>query len=220
MTDEKAQKAGFKTRIKAFSDGMFRNYQIMRKRWEISNAEKKRAAEISRLGMTAFRLYGKKELTMESLEPQIQKIEKIDQNIKKLEEKLRDIIMNADLPRQLPAGQVSKPDVKAEAPKKPEPEKKPEPIKTAEPEKKVAEKKPAPAKKTAPVKETPAKKATPVKKAAPAKKPAAAKKPEPAKKTEAPKSAKAATPKVSVKDAEKDATKVEKKPEANAPDKK
>lgn len=95
---------GFKERVRNFSDGMFRNYQIMKKRWEISSAEKKRASEISKLGNLVFRLHKSSELTLEKLEPQVQKIDHVERRIKILEEKLRDIIMRADLPRQLEAG--------------------------------------------------------------------------------------------------------------------
>jgi len=112
------EKPTIKHRIRSFSDNMFRNYQIMRKRWEITNREKKRSAEISRLGSTVYRLFQSDELKRDDLAPQIEKIKKIDLEIKNLEENLRDIIMKADLPRQLAAG----PAVKKETPiKKTEP---------------------------------------------------------------------------------------------------
>ncbi|MBN1878832.1 hypothetical protein JW823_01870 [bacterium] len=104
MQNKDQEQTGWKSRVRAFSDSMFRNYQIMRKRWEISAAEKKRTQEISKLGNQVFRLYRKEGPSIHELEPQIKKIESIDSEIKVLEEVLRDIIMRADMPRQLPAG--------------------------------------------------------------------------------------------------------------------
>ncbi|MBN1296899.1 hypothetical protein JXA80_08950 [bacterium] len=114
MNEMNPQPARIKDRIKSFSDSMFRNYQIMKKRWEISNSEKKRAAEIAHLGNTVFRLYRKEGLSPEKIEPQIKKIEQLENEIKVLEEKLRDIIMKADLPRQLQAGNLHPPPVPRE----------------------------------------------------------------------------------------------------------
>ncbi|MCD4653278.1 hypothetical protein K8T06_05025 [bacterium] len=114
MTEKKPDNSGIKYRIKSFSDNMFRNYQIMRKRWEITSSEKKRATEISRLGNTVYRLFQDQKLLpdLKKIEPQIKKIEKIDLIIKNLEERLRDIIMRTDMPRQLSAGQPVKVSVK------------------------------------------------------------------------------------------------------------
>lgn len=107
MSKPEQEKTSIKQKIKFFSDSMFRNYQVMRKRWEISNSEKKRSVEIARLGNMAFRLYQTNELSPEKISAQVKKIEKLVEEIKHLEETLRDIIMRADEPRQLSAGDAA-----------------------------------------------------------------------------------------------------------------
>jgi hypothetical protein len=104
MNSKDREKTDWRERLRLFSDSMFRNVQIVRKRWEISACEKKRTAEISRLGSMAYRLYKNKSLTEKDIEPQVQQIEKLDIELKNLEETLRDLIIKADIPRQLPAG--------------------------------------------------------------------------------------------------------------------
>ena len=188
MNSEKTAPKGLKDRVRNFSDSMFRNYQIMRKRWEISSAEKKRASEIARLGNMVFRLFKSSELSSEKIEPQIRKIDHVEREIKILEEKLRDIIMRADLPRQLESGSVSPEPKSPAAPEKPAKVKTPPaPAETAPPETPPAQKTqktPAPAGKTAPVKKVdsgktvqPVTQKEPVIKPEPVKKPESVKKP-------------------------------------------
>ncbi len=104
MNQNAQEKSDWRGKLRSFSDNMFRNYQIVRKRWEISACEKRRSAEIARLGNLVFRLYKKKSLTEKEIEPQIQRIEKIEVELTVLEEALRDLVIRADVPRQLPAG--------------------------------------------------------------------------------------------------------------------
>ncbi|MGB3975585.1 MAG: hypothetical protein WBM02_00010 [bacterium] len=104
MNQNAQEKSDWRGKLRSFSDNMFRNYQIVRKRWEISACEKKRSAEIARLGNLVFRLYKKKALTDKEIEPQIQRIEKIEVELTVLEDALRDLIIKADMPRQLTAG--------------------------------------------------------------------------------------------------------------------
>lgn len=104
MNSKDREKADWRERLRLFSDSMFRNVQIVRKRWEISACEKKRTAEISRLGNLAYRLYKNKSLTEKDIEQQVQRVEKLEIELRHLEETLRDLIIRADIPRQLPAG--------------------------------------------------------------------------------------------------------------------
>jgi hypothetical protein len=128
MNGKDSEQIDWRDKLRAFSDSMFRNCQIVRKRWEISSFEKKRKLEIIRLGNLAYRLHRKKSLTPEELEKQIKRVEKIDAELKALEERLRDLIIKSDVPRQLTTGtecesgrsEQKSSELKAELEKKPE----------------------------------------------------------------------------------------------------
>lgn len=122
MNQNAQEKSDWRGKLRSFSDNMFRNYQIVRKRWEISACEKKRSEEIARLGNLVFRLYKKKSLTEKEIEAQIQRIEKIEIELTVLEEALRDLVVKADVPRQLTAGPLV--EIKPEVDEAVEPEKK------------------------------------------------------------------------------------------------
>lgn len=121
MNQTAQEKSDWRGKLRSFSDNMFRNYQIVRKRWEISACEKKRSEEIARLGNLVFRLYKKKSLTDKEIEAQIQRIEKIEIELTVLEEALRDLVVKADVPRQLTAGPPV--EIKPEVDEAVEPEK-------------------------------------------------------------------------------------------------
>jgi len=91
-----------KGKLKKFSNEVFRNYLIMRLRWRISALERQRTAEVSDLGNRIFRLMKKKKLEIPEVESLFSVIENFETEIEIQEEKLRDIIMKSDVPRQIP----------------------------------------------------------------------------------------------------------------------
>ncbi|MBN1355509.1 hypothetical protein JXA40_04455 [bacterium] len=115
--------SGFKGKMRNFSDEVFRNYLIMRLRWKISALERQRASEIQDLGNRVFRLFKRKELKVPGAESLMRTIEDLEAKIEVQEEKLREVIIRADVPRQIPektAGESGKKDAPA-AEGKPEP---------------------------------------------------------------------------------------------------
>ncbi|MBN1550778.1 hypothetical protein JW979_04895 [bacterium] len=108
MTDlNDKPKKSFREKLVSFSDEVFRNYMIMRLRWKISALEKRRSAEIIDLGNRTFRLIKRKQLEIPKVENLVRTIDKLETDIETLEERLRDIIIRSDLPKQLTTGEVS-----------------------------------------------------------------------------------------------------------------
>lgn len=132
MDNNDRNPADFNSSIRWLSKSVVRNWMIMRKRWEIAAAERKRRNEISRLGNQAYRLCCDNRLSAEELESQIRKVAAIDQEIKTLEENLRDILLKVESSgrqeeapvdcKQIPADPVD-PDARAPAIQSP-----PEPV--------------------------------------------------------------------------------------------
>jgi hypothetical protein len=110
-----------KSRLRNFSDEVFRNYLVMRMRWKISALERQRTTEVRDLGNRVFRLYKRKELTVPGADSLLKTIEELEADIELQEEKLREIIMRADVSRQIPESTEPDPTpvVTAEKPIKP-----------------------------------------------------------------------------------------------------
>ncbi len=108
MNHEEKRKT-FKTRLRSFSDEVFRNYLIMRKRWEISALERQRNVEIKDLGNRVYRLIQRKKIEIPDVDRVVSAIQSIDSEIQLQEERLRELIIRADFPKQI-SGRQDIPD--------------------------------------------------------------------------------------------------------------
>ncbi len=104
--DYSAMKKTFRSRLRNFSEEVFRNYLIMRMRWEISSLERQRTAEIRDLGNRVYRLLKRKKLQVPELDSFVTAIAHIDSKIEVKEENLREVIMRVDLPGQITGGKA------------------------------------------------------------------------------------------------------------------
>ena len=138
------KKASIKNRLRAFSDEVFRNYLIMRLRWSISALERRRTNEIKDLGNRVFRLLQRKEIVIPETDKIVKIIQDLELKIEAQEERLRDIIMKADLPKQLSDATAEKEQPQPFKPKTEVLASKPTPTPTPKPT-------PAPSPKPAPV---------------------------------------------------------------------
>ncbi len=103
MTGKKDQNSiGWKGKLRGFSDEVFRNYLIMRKRWEISAFERQRNSAIKDLGNRVFRLIQREKAKIPEVDSVVHSIRDLDDKIQILEEKLREIIMRVDVQHQIP----------------------------------------------------------------------------------------------------------------------
>ena len=166
---------GWKGKLRGFSDEVFRDYLIMRKRWEISSFERQRNNAIKDLGNRVFRLIQREKAKIPEVDSVVHSIRDLDDKIQILEEKLREIIMRVDVQHQIPDKSGKPVDVQPTAADKKPPEKvlekttaKPKPVvKSEDVEKEIQkiaavalDKQPQPAlkKKPVPVKKPAAKK--------------------------------------------------------------
>ncbi|GEM_PF-4543260 len=96
------QRKSFKSKLKIFSEDVFRNYLIVRARWELYNLERQHSNEIRNLGNRIYRQYRRDHKTIQEVEPILDSLTDLDHKIEQLEERLRDLIVNAELPKQIP----------------------------------------------------------------------------------------------------------------------
>lgn len=97
------EKKSFKTKLKSFSEDVFRNYLIVRARWELYNLERQHGNEIRNMGNRIYRQFKRDHIPIPEVEPILKSLTELDLKIEQLEERLRDLMMNAELPKQLTA---------------------------------------------------------------------------------------------------------------------
>ena len=100
----------WKKRLRSFSDEVFRNYQIVRIRWEISSLERNRNQEIRDLGNRVFRLMKREKVLIPELDLLFKTIDELESQIQIQEEKLREVIMRSEAPKQIPGDLSAKPE--------------------------------------------------------------------------------------------------------------
>ncbi len=95
------ERKSFRSKLKIFSEDVFRNYLIVRARWELYNLERQHGNEIRNLGNRIYRQYRRDHKPIPEVEPILDSLTDLDHKIEQLEERLRDLIVNAELPRQI-----------------------------------------------------------------------------------------------------------------------